>query len=170
MCWSWVGARILFQLNLGQGLAAYLGSGADIVKDLSMGRWGSSHLTEIYFLCEIYDKVISWREGQGRVCWRLKRREGSVMVSSEIGKLNFLRKCSRFFWQCWVRFVVMFVASLVSKFGSFFLQQRSAALVQAPHKWLGHQTGGLMGQHSRRREARRFGLLARGWVECGFWN
>lgn len=85
-----------------------------------MGRWGSSHLIEIYFLCEIYDKVISWRAGQRRVCWRVKRREGSVMVSSEIGKLNFLGKCSRFFWQCWVRFVVMFVPSLVSKSGSFF--------------------------------------------------
>lgn len=51
-----------------------------------------------------------------------------------------------------------------------FLQQCSAALVQAPHKWLGHQAGGITDQHSRRREARSFRLLARGWLECGFWN
>lgn len=43
-----------------------------------------------------------------------------------------------------------------------FLQSSRAALVQAPHKWLGQQAGGLMDQHSRRREARSFRLLARG--------
>ena len=51
-----------------------------------------------------------------------------------------------------------------------FLQQCSAALVQAPRKWLGHQAGGITDQHSRRREARSFGLLVRRWLECGFWN
>lgn len=61
----------------------------------------------------------------------------------------------------------MFVASLVSKFESFFLQQCSAALVQAPRKWLGHQTGGLMAQHSRRREARCFRAIGQG--VAGVW-
>lgn len=58
--------------------------------------------------------------------------------------------------------VVMFVASLVRKFGSFFSSSLQLLLVQAPHKWLGQQAGGLMDQHSRRRKPKFLCLLARG--------
>lgn len=51
----------------------------------------------------------------------------------------------------------MFVASLVSKFVSFF--SSNVQLLWCRDKWMGHQAGVLLDQYSRRSAARRFRLL-----------